>query len=394
MSLPAKLIDTAQADIEQLVTEQAVEGPHLDFKRDYPSTWDNATKHEFLADVSAFANAGGGDLVYGVDENGNAQASAVVPQVLTSADVEVRRMQDLLLNMAEPRIPGVQVQAVPVTVGTAAGYVLVVRVPQSWAGPHRVKSNQHFFIRDGARKRQLDVPEVRGLFLRSENQAQRVRDFRTERIGKLLSDEAPHKLVEGPLVVVHVVPTQAALGLIQIDPVPYATARYLPVLGASSGLSRLNVDGALMVRNPNPQGTHGYSQFFRNGFFESVYVLTRRNADGRASLPSLAYEEHAIALLRQFRIELVHLGIDTEVTVMLSLLRADETQLGVDSRYDFLDDHQTFFDRKTIVLPDVLARSDLTPELALKPVFDLVWQAAGFERSRNYSAAGLWAPAR
>ena len=77
---------------------------------------------------------------------------------------------------------------------------------------------------------------------------------------------------------------------------------------------------------------------------------------------------------------------------MLSLLRADEVQLGVDTTYDFLEDHQTLFDRKTVVLPDVLARSDLSPELALKPVFDLVWQAAGFNGSRNYNDAGAWAP--
>lgn len=392
MTLPAKLIETTQADLEQLVSDQAVEGPHLDFKRDLPAAWDNASKHEFLADVSAFANAGGGDLVYGIDENGNAQAAAVVPQVLVNADQEVRRMQDFLLNLTEPRLPGVQVHAIAVTVGGLAGHAVVVRVPQSWAGPHRVKTNQHFFVRDGVRKRQLDVPEIRGLFLRSENQAQRVRDCRTERLGKLLTGEAPHRLIDGPLLVVHVIPTQAALGLVQIDPVLYATERRLPVLGSSAGLSRLNVDGALAVRNPNPQGTHGYSQFFRNGFFESVYVLPRRGEQGRAVLASLAYEQHANTLLRDLRRELVHLGIDTEATVMLSLLRADEVQLGVDTTYDFLEDHQTLFDRKTVVLPDVLARSDLSPELALKPVFDLVWQAAGFNGSRNYNDAGAWAP--
>ena len=300
MTLPAKLIETTQADLEQLVSDQAVEGPHLDFKRDLPAAWDNASKHEFLADVSAFANAGGGDLVYGIDENGNAQAAAVVPQVLVNADQEVRRMQDFLLNLTEPRLPGVQVHAIAVTVGGLAGHAVVVRVPQSWAGPHRVKTNQHFFVRDGVRKRQLDVPEIRGLFLRSENQAQRVRDCRTERLGKLLTGEAPHRLIDGPLLVVHVIPTQAALGLVQIDPVLYATERRLPVLGSSAGLSRLNVDGALAVHNPNPQGTQGYSQFFRNGFFESVYVLPRRGGSIRERTASLnKYSTWALTLRRR-----------------------------------------------------------------------------------------------
>jgi hypothetical protein len=33
---------------------------------------------------------------------------------------------------------------------------------------------------------------------------------------------------------------------------------------------------------------------------------------------------------------------------------------------------------KTLVLPDVLTQGDIPAELAMKPVFDLVWQSAGF----------------
>jgi hypothetical protein len=152
------------------------------------------------------------------------------------------------------------------------------------------------------------------------------------------------------------------------------------------------VDGALCVRNARPEGTHGYSQFFRNGFFEATFVLTHRNDAGRARLASLAYEEHLIALLQAFRAELNHLGVEPELSVMLSILGANDVQLGVAAGHDFLDDHQTLFDRQVVVLPDVLAQAATAPEVALKPVFDLVWQAAGFPRSFNYNAAGQWAP--
>jgi hypothetical protein len=392
--LPANILQTTQADLEQLIAAQAQEGPHLDFKRELPAAWDDRSKVKFMADVTAFANAGGGDIIFGMDENADAQASAVVPQALASADEEVRRLQDFILNLAEPRLPGTQVYALPVSVGGVDGHVVIVRVPQSWAGPHRCRPNLHFYVRDGLRNRQLDVPEIRGLFLRSESQAQRVRDFRTDRLGKILSGEAPHRLAPGPLLVVHFGPTQAALGLVQVNPVPYSTDRRLPVLGTTAGLSRLNIDGALCVRNPTPEGTHGYSQLFRNGFFEATYVLIRRNNAGKAHLPSTAYEEHLIALLKAFRGELVHLGIEPEMTVMMSILGADDVQLGVATNHDFLDEHQTLFDRRTVVLPDVLAPGDVAPDLALKPVFDLVWQGAGFPGSRNYNAAGEWAPPR
>jgi len=392
MTLPNDLSSIEQVHIEQLVADQVREGPHLDFKRDLPTAWNDAAKHEFLADTTAFANSGGGDLIFGIDEDGQAQASRITPQVISNVDQEIRRLQDFLINLAEPRLPGVKVQAIQVSVAGADGHVIVVRVPQSWAGPHRVKTNQHFFIRDGLRKRQLDVPEIRSLFLRTENQAQRLNDFRTERLGKILSGDAPQQLVDGPVLVVHLVPTQAALGLVQIDPVPYTNQRRLPIIGTSGGLARLNLDGALVVRNETSQGeTHGYSQFFRNGFFESTLVLTRRMEDGRVLLASRDYERYLIALLGYFRGELDHLGINHECAVMLSLLRADEVKLGVQSDWGFDDPHQTLFDRKMLVLPDIVAPSAVSPEKAMKPAFDLMWQAAGFVGSRNYNNFGEWA---
>ena len=393
MTLPKNLLTTTQAQIAQFVSDQTREGPHLDFKRDFPTTWNEATKHEFLADTTAFANSGGGDLIFGIEEDGQAQALAVVPQAIPNADQEIRRLQDFLLNLTEPRLPGVEVHAVQVSVSGIEGHVIIVRIPQSWAGPHRVKTNQHFFIRDGLRKRQLDVPEIRSLFLRTENQAQRVNDFRTEQLGKILSGDAPQRLVDGPILVAHLIPTQAALGLVQIDPVPYTNERRLPIIGTQGGMARLNLDGALVLRNETPQGeTHGYSQFFRNGFFECTYVLSGGTGQGRVPLRSLQYESDLISLLKSFRGELDRLGINYECAVMLSLLRADQVQLAVRSNWDLDVPNQTLFDRKILVLPDILARLDVTPEQAMKPAFDMMWQAAGFVGSRNYNAAGEWAP--
>lgn len=394
MTLPEDLLAVTQAHIEQLVLDQVREGPHLDFKRDLPIPWNDAAKHELLADATAFANAGGGDLVFGIDQNPDAQASAVVPQSISNVDQEIRRLQDFLLTLAEPRLPGVKVHAVEISLPGTTGYVVIVRVPQSWATPHRVKTNQHFFIRDGLRKRQLDVPEIRSLFLRTENQAQKMNDFRTDRLGKILTGNSPHRLVDGPTLVLHLLPTQAALGLVQIDPVPYTRWYTLPVIGTNGGMARLNIDGALVVRHETPQGhTHGYSQLFRNGFFESTYVLGHSVDGGWAVLPGRSYEEYLIRLLDAFRRELDRLGINYECTVMLSLLRADEVRLGVRQDWAFIDDpHQTFFDRKTLILPDIVALASTAPDRAMKPAFDLMWQAAGFTGSQNYNDVGEWLP--
>lgn len=381
--LPRDLSTTTESHLLALISAQISEGAHLEFKRELPRS-DAAGRHELAADVSAFANSAGGDLIFGMEEDGEGRAAALMAQV-GNADEEARRVQDMLLNGIEPRLPGLQVLPIQLS----DGFVLIVRAPQSWAGPHRVKTNQHFFLRENGRKRHLDVPEVRGLFLRSDQQAKRVRDFRTERLGKLLAGEAPHRLMQGVLLVGHFVPTQAALGTVQVDPIRYVRDRYLPILGASTSGARVNLDGALVVRSSHPEGAYGYSQLFRNGFFETVSVYPV-GSNERASLGSIDYEKRFIALLSKLRVEYFELSIDGDMTCMVSIVGADRLDLGIDRFRFMLDDHQGHFDRAILVLPDVLLPSELSSEQALQPVFDLVWQSAGLERSANYNQEGKW----
>ena len=388
MSLPSDILKISQSDIERLINDQAQEGPYLEYKRELPVAWNDAAKHELLADVTAFANSGGGDLLFGVEEDGDARATRISPLTGIKADTEVRRLQDLILNLSDPRMPGVQVHAIKVEAEGSSGTVIVIRVPQSWHGPHRVRTNQHFFIRDGLRKRQLDVPEIRSLFLRTEDQATQARNFRTDRLGKILVGESPQRLVDAPILVVHLLPVRAIQGLAQVNPVIYSDSRRLPAIGISPGYARLNIDGAIMARNLNDQGeTHGYSQIFRNGFLESTYALTR-NMGEYALLASTDCEEYLIKLLHDFREELDHFEINADCAVLLSLTRANEVRLGVRAERWFMEDHNSTFDRQILTLPDVLARSDQSPEQAMKPAFDLLWQAAGFKGSDNYDSTG------
>jgi hypothetical protein len=114
--------------------------------------------------------------------------------------------------------------------------------------------------------------------------------------------------------------------------------------------------------------------------------------DGRgATLPSLSYEQQLIALLVQVRGELEFLGASKDAAVLLSLLRADQVQFGVGQRYGGFDEPRGF-DRSMLIFPDVLLEGDTAPEIALKPLFDLVWQAAGYQGSGNYNDEGQWAP--
>lgn len=391
MTLPARLTDTTQEHLEQLVADRAQEGLHLEFKRDFPTNWDAATKSETLADITALANASGGDLVYGIAENSSAQADSLVPQVLSSVDQEVRRLQDFLLHLVEPRMPGVQVHPVPVTVSGTSGHVVVVRVPQSWVGPHRVSTNQHFYIRDGLRKRPLNVPEIRGLFLRAQNMAQRVRDFRTDRLAKVLTGEVPYRLTQSTVLVLHLVPVDAVLGVVDVNPVQYlGLRRGIPVVASQSPAveSLVNLDGAAGARNLAQGGTYGYTLLFRNGFIETTWALSSNSPEMQAVLPGGSYEDYIAQFIEAARGELREWGLREQVIVMLSILDAKKVTLGFQRHW--AEAQAGKFDRDVLAIPDVELSGERDVRVELKPLFDLVWQSAGFEASPHYDKSGSW----
>lgn len=125
------LADLGEEHLRALVSEVA-EARDLDFKRDLPATTPEG-KREFLKDVSSLANAGGGDLVYGMEADAEGVARPIVPQDF-NPDEERLRWEEVLLRGVDPRIPGVRMRAIDVE----DGRVLLVRVPQSWNAPHAV----------------------------------------------------------------------------------------------------------------------------------------------------------------------------------------------------------------------------------------------------------------
>ena len=145
------LTDVDESDLNALVETQQREGPRLDFKRDNYKWHDEGTR-EFLGDVSAFANAHGGVLLIGIDEEDG--CASHIPGVELDVDAEIQKMDAKIQTGIEPRIQGVEIRAI----GLGSGrYVLGVRIPRSWRRPHMVifKNLSRFFSRNSGGKYQL-----------------------------------------------------------------------------------------------------------------------------------------------------------------------------------------------------------------------------------------------
>jgi len=95
MPLPENILEISQSHLQQLIADREPEGPHLDFKRELPPAWNDQAKHDLASDASAFANAGGGYLIYGLDQDDEGFAATLVPQNL-NPDNDAMRMESIL----------------------------------------------------------------------------------------------------------------------------------------------------------------------------------------------------------------------------------------------------------------------------------------------------------
>ncbi len=386
------IADLDAAELVALVAEQAEEGRHLEFKRDLPSSSDK-NKMELCADVSSFANTGGGYLLFGVDEN-RGVASAVPGLRGVDADAEILRLEQILSAGIDPPVPGVVSRRIPTASDES---VIAVHVPRSWRAPHLVKHGGSFrmYARTSRGKQPLDAPEIRRTFESSGNAFEAIRRWRDDRITKILADDTPIRLEPGAKMALHIVPLEFVGDPFRI---PASELDGKPIefrpLGVSGWDHRIDLDGYVTHGGRTYQATNGaersYCQVFRSGRIEAAFSELVREPKGRPVIASVWFEKEVLEATARYIKSLGELEIAYPIVVMLSFLNARGAYMGVDSRRSIdLDQHP--IDRDVLVFPDAVleaAPSDLPR--ALRPMFDAVWNACGIARSLNYDEKGNW----
>src|SRR6185437_3977888 len=146
--IPKPSNEITEADIQEIKANGVPEGNDIEYKRELPGTSDEQ-KREFLADVSSFANTGGGDI------------TEIVGLSSCDFDVEILSLQNLMRDGVAPRM-----HASLHLVTCAVGNLLIARIERSWNRPHRVTFRGHdkFYARNSAGKFPLDVGQLRTAF--------------------------------------------------------------------------------------------------------------------------------------------------------------------------------------------------------------------------------------
>jgi len=388
----AKNLDQiTEADLLDLENNSVAESKTIEYKQELPGNSDD-DKKEFLADVSSFANASGGDLIFGIIED----RDTGIPERLegleiANVDQEILRLESSMRDGIEPRIWGITFRDVDLS---NSKKVLIIRIPKSWRSPHRVsfrgRGHGKFFLRSTNGKHPMDVEELRIAFNLSETITERIRNFRVDRIAKIFANETPVPLYfDSAKIVLRLIPIGSFnpaqsynIGEIASDHVKMMIQ--IADYGWNFNESRYNFDGFLTYYPMEKDKAASYVQLFKNGIIEAVdSELLRQNK----KIPITTLETKLLDSVSSYLSILKILNVELPIFVFLTLIGVRGYSMS-EMRYW----HSAYeIDRDTLLLPEILIESfDDEVKTVLRPCFDSIWNACGLPRSLNYDKDGNW----
>jgi hypothetical protein len=254
--------------------------------------------------------------------------------------------------------------------------------------------------RSAAGKYEPDVNELRTLFNAGPQLADRIRNFRLDRIAKIAAGQAPVQLMNRGSLILHVVPLSA----FDVGPsVPLREIKqdfrsFVPMGSSTAQGVRINFDGILKTSNADPQATQhrAYVQLYRNGIIESVHSSLMTENSGSPIIHNL--DDLIIRELTRILNDLATVGIEPPYALLVSLIGVASARFNFDrgSQWSPLDDLGDRFDRDQYHFDEIILETiPATPsEFAdsVRPILDQMANAGGRATSPIFDSQGRYIP--
>ncbi len=379
MALDGKPLESInENDLRELIENKVPEGKTIEYKQNHPARTDGERK-KYLIQISSFANASGGHLIYGLKEK-NGIPTEISGLDIENDDAEKLRLDNIIRDGVEPRIWGVGIHIVPLKSKRKA---IIIRIPKSFNPPHMVilGGERRFYSRGSAGKYQLDVEELRTLFGLADSITRRAKDFRLERVARIVNGEIPVPLNDGVRSVVHLIPFSAFTSRKSYDlQLFHKYPKHLPHIhwGGTFMSGRYNLDG--FVSFHSCKSADSYTQVFRNGIIEAVhvgnYADSAVDAGDRRLYPR--FEVSLTSGIKELLAVQRRLSIESPTVVFLGILGIKGFSM---------PDSPIGFEQDRLILPDVMIEScDDNISDKMRFAYDMVRNAVGLEPSNAENA--------
>jgi len=383
------------SDIHDLVSNKIPESKTLEYKQALPDN--DAAKREFTADITSFANTDGGDILYGIVEerDGHGRPTGIPKEARGLADMNpdhtILSLTGLLRDTTDPRLTGLQSKPVP---GFPDGPLLLLRVPNSWNKPHRVTTTKRFHARSNSGKYDMDTTELRNAILQTQTLNDRIRAFHDNRRRDIAAKASPIILPTESVLIVHLIPIASMMPAYEIE-IRDLTRRFVDLRPLNVGAmdARYNLDGFLTFEATTDGASRGYIQVFRNGIIELVDTTILAGPTGsQRRIPTVTIENSVLDAVRMLLRVQAERGIPPPIVLLVTLSGVKNYSLAV-GRWMSMDETSHRIDRDTLTFEPILIE-DYAANLdsVLRPVFDALWQAGGFNECKHYDPDGTWNP--
>lgn len=152
-------------DVERLIAAEEKESAYLDYKESVALGSSDRCKEKISKNVSAFANAGGGTLVYGVREDGHIPIE--IDEGSDPNTISKEWLEQVIDSRIHRKIEDVRINQIPIESERGNRVLYVVHVPQSMRAPHQA-SDMRFYTRRNFRSEPMEEYEIRDSYMREE----------------------------------------------------------------------------------------------------------------------------------------------------------------------------------------------------------------------------------
>lgn len=389
------LSEWTASDVQSLIDERVAEGQRLEYKREL-NLDTQSQRREAAKDVSGMANASGGLLLYGVEEDDSEEPIPTARRPMPDGSGQAR-LEDVLDSSVSPTL-NLQTRLLDAPDG---GFFLIVRIFQRTGAPHMVESysDHRHYVRSGIKTRPMKQEELRAAYAQVSHAEELVTGLVSSlpvmpRIARLRSVDdltRPVGLSHKPWASVVTAPFDAPERLLSRRRMgrrdfPAEPTRAYHDVHLYDGAYRTDGQGYLFEEETgNEQELFRRLRLYRSGVCEWGRRYAR---DDYTSLPGRTFTQEAYEALSYFARVYAEAGYHGRVRVWVRVDSADHGRLQVTDADGAPREGETGHEWVGLTEDTNVDTLLDDPMPLVHHAMDTIWQGYGFDSCWLFSAEG------